>query len=430
MALIGYGAVHTVDILVDEDDGNTSAGDLSLREAIKIAATGDTIAFSVSGTIVLASQLEIDKDLTIVGPGAEPLTVSGNDTYNVFIIQTPSLTVAISDLTIAHGYSSTSGAGIYNAGTLTLTDCLVTENHGAWRGAGVANAGTMTMQHCTIRNNSAAAGDGSGGGLLNGGVATLENCTVEGNTAATSGGGILNEAILTLINCTVSGNTASGIYGGGVANGDKGQATLESCTVSDNDADTGGGIYCDLSGTVNVKNTLIADNTATTTGPDCSGNLESYGYNLIKNATGWTISGDATGNLIGLDPKLGPLADNGGLTFTHALLSDSPAIDAIPPPYNNAPPTDQRGVARPQPAGGYCDIGAVEMALAYANGDVNGDGVIDLLDVRLCLQIAQGYVTGTPQQRAAADGDGDGDVDADDVTILSEYVLGIRSTLP
>jgi hypothetical protein len=63
-------------------------------------------------------------------------------------------------------------------------------------------------------------------------------------------------------------------------------------------------------------------------------------------------------------------------------------------------------------------------------GDVNDDGNIDLLDVRLCARIAQGHVTGTPSQRAAADVDDDGDVDADDVTILSEYVLGIRITLP
>jgi hypothetical protein len=66
----------------------------------------------------------------------------------------------------------------------------------------------------------------------------------------------------------------------------------------------------------------------------------------------------------------------------------------------------------------------------YTTGDVSGDGAIDLLDVRLCARIAQGYLAGTPSQRAAADVDGDGDVDADDVTILSEYVLGARPTLP
>jgi len=70
------------------------------------------------------------------------------------------------------------------------------------------------------------------------------------------------------------------------------------------------------------------------------------------------------------------------------------------------------------------------MQLAYAKGDVNGDGVIDLLDVRLCSQIAQGIITGTAAQRGAADVDDDGGVDMDDVTILSEYVLGARTTLP
>jgi len=68
--------------------------------------------------------------------------------------------------------------------------------------------------------------------------------------------------------------------------------------------------------------------------------------------------------------------------------------------------------------------------VAFTNGDVNGDGIVDLIDVRLCAQIAQGYITGTPQQLTAADVDSDGDVDMDDVTILSEYILGVRTTLP
>jgi len=68
--------------------------------------------------------------------------------------------------------------------------------------------------------------------------------------------------------------------------------------------------------------------------------------------------------------------------------------------------------------------------VAFTKGDVNGDGSIDVIDVRLCLQIAQGYIAGTPQQRAAADVDGDGNVDETDAQILSEYIIGMRTTLP
>ena len=201
---------------------------------------------------------------------------------------------------------------------------------------------------------------------------------------------------------------------------------MNGVTITDNTAGTaGGGIYVETLGAVELKNPLIADNTATTD-PDCSGNLTSYGYNLIENTTGWTISGDTTGNLTGLDPKLGPLADNGGPTETCALLAGSPAIDAgsCTDISGNPVSYDQRGVARP--FGSNCDIGAYEATF----GDLNSDGAIDLLDVRLCAQIATGYIIGTAQQRAAADVDSDGDVDADDVTILSEYILGMRTTLP
>jgi hypothetical protein len=170
-----------------------------------------------------------------------------------------------------------------------------------------------------------------------------------------------------------------------------------------------------------VKNTILADG--------CDGLIDSQGYNLESGEScGCTEDTDQQNT----NPLLDDLQDNGGPTQTRALLHGSPAIDAIPSPsdYNGAPPTDQRGLPRPYPARGLADIGAVEMQLAYANGDVNGDGAIDLLDVRLCARIAHGYLTGTPSQRAAADVNGDGDVDADDVTILSEYVLGDRPTLP
>ena len=167
----------------------------------------------------------------------------------------------------------------------------------------------------------------------------VTNSTVSGNTATSNdssrGGGIYNGGTLNLTNSTISSNTSS----------------------SGNS--TGGGIFNSWA-TVNVRNTIIALNTATT-GPDVDGALISYGFNLIGNDSASTIT-PTTGDEIGtpgspIDPLLGQLANNGGPTKTHALLSGSPAINGAGP---NAPSRDQRGYIRPDTA----DMGAFEFGAA------------------------------------------------------------------
>src|SRR5205823_4230126 len=113
--------------------------------------------------------------------------------------------------------------------------------------------------------------------------------TISGNTADVLGGGLCNLGTATLANATIAANTASGL---------------------DND------------GQLVVRNTVIAANAVA----DCQGTISSQGYNLVQNTAGCTIAGDATGNLVAMDPHLGPLADNGGPTFTHALLAGSAAL--------------------------------------------------------------------------------------------------------
>src|SRR3989337_982403 len=112
------------------------------------------------------------------------------------------------------------------------------------------------------------------------------------------------------------------------------------------------------------RKTIVAGNTASEVGPDCSGTIGSSGYNLVGSTSGCTITGDTTGNLTGVDPLLSPLQDNGGPTLTHPLLPGSPAIAAGNPATpgsggNACEATDQRGVVRPQFAA--CDMGAFEL---------------------------------------------------------------------
>jgi hypothetical protein len=160
----------------------------------------------------------------------------------------------------------------------------------------------------------------------------LVNTTVSENHALDQGGGIMNLGTLWLLNCTIVSNAVFLSEGPG----------------------TGGGV-CN-SGTVYSKNTIFAGNTALT-GPDFFGVLTSQGFNLIQDTSDCTLIGDTTGNLLGVDPLLGPLQDNGGPTYTHALLPGSPAINAGT--NDGAPSTDQRGVSRPQ--GPSTDIGAFEV---------------------------------------------------------------------
>ena len=115
-------------------------------------------------------------------------------------------------------------------------------------------------------------------------------------------------------------------------------------------------MYIVPTGTLGLRNTIVADNSANLPGQDCAGPITSQDYNLIEDVVGCAVTGLTTHNLTGVDAKLAALADNGGGTYTHALLTDSPAHSQIP--ANLCPATDQRGVARL--AGAPCDIGAFE----------------------------------------------------------------------
>jgi CSLREA domain-containing protein len=284
--------------------------------------------------------------------------------------------------------------GVFAVPVATLTEVRLTGNSATGLGGGLSsygggavanNGGVLSLARSTIDGNSSG---GAGGGILNdNGTVTITASSIYSNAAAGSGGGIYNlnqefaQGVITLSNSTLSGNSAVQ-SGGGIFNDRFGATTsLSHVTVANNIADadndgagTGGGI-CKApgirfpdpipSGTVNLTGALLAGNVDLGgEAPDCGGApLDGHGYNLVQNVTGCNLGDDSTGNVTGVDPLLGPLADNGGPTLTHLPADGSPAIDAGNPA--DCPATDQRGVARPADGDGdgaaVCDIGSAEI---------------------------------------------------------------------
>jgi hypothetical protein len=180
------------------------SGPGSLREAVANAASGDTINFNVPypATITLGSTLTIDKNLTISGPGAANLAISGAGAVRVFSIGScSSISVPCSGI------------------TTTISGVTIENGSGYYGGGGVYNTGTLIINKCTLTVNSSNTANGGGAIYNYQGVITLTNSTISGNSVANvgfgyggSGGGILNAfGRLTVSNSTLSGNSASGL---------------------------------------------------------------------------------------------------------------------------------------------------------------------------------------------------------------------------
>jgi hypothetical protein len=390
------------------------SGPGSLRDALGIANDGDTIdATGVSGTILLTSgELQITHNVTINGPGAGNLAVNGNAILRVF--ENFASDATISGFTITNGFTTDvdGGGGILNHGGLTLSGTSILSNNAGSCGAfsisvgGGINSlggGQLTVTNSVISNNAA----GYGGGISNlSGTMTVSNSTISGNSAGNNGGGIYNKgfrgrATLTVTNCIVSGNSTTFI-GGGISNGaDEGGAslTIANSTICGNSADNGGGIGNAASegdtSDVTVSNSTLSGNWATDNGGgiyngyaggsvtlelsniilnagssgenifNIGGTVTSHGYNLSSDDGGGYLT--ATGDQINTDPMLGPLQDNGGPTFTHALLPGSPAINAGNPSFTRPPFFDQRGSPFNRLANGRIDIGSFEVQVSRAS---------------------------------------------------------------
>jgi hypothetical protein len=429
--------VNTAQDVINSIDGTTS-----LREAIEYALTltsPSTITFSKAvfstpQTIFLTlGELSLSNSATITidGPGADLLTVSGSKANRVFDVTG---SAALSGLTITQGMAD-SGAGVENDhGTLTMTDCIITGNGyfngtNQYTGAGLfAYVGTTSLTDCTVSGNAGFKGGGLyiddgtltmtgstisdnnttyGGGicLINGANGTLTDCNISGNIAQTGGGvevsgknstltmtgctvsensateeqgeqfpgggGIIETGGSTLlINCTVSGNSTSNGGGGLAATG--GSSTLINCTVSGNSASTGGGVDVYSEASATLVNTIVAGQTS---GGDVAGSYT-----------------DGGGNLVGGSPLLAPLGDYGGPTPTMPPLPGSNAIGGGTT-GTGVPTTDQRGFAR----GASIDIGAFQTQGTTLLVNVTSDGVgsgLGQLSLRQAVNLADVQTTG------------------------------------
>ncbi len=260
----------------------------------------------------------------------------------------------------ANGY----GGGIYvKNGSASLQDATISGNSAGTDGGGITvRYSTLTLQNATVGGNSAQ--DDGGGIQVGNGLVFGTEATISGNSAGGDGGGIyIRHFSLTLVNATISGNSA-GDDGGGIFEYES-VARLTHATVARNAAGNQGSGLRVLNSTLYLQNSIVADQAA---GPDCAvvGTLISDGYN-IESATscGFTATGDQQ-NAAKLD--LGPLALNPpGATRTHAIGPGSVALNRIPTGVNGCGLAfifDQRGVARPQPVAGSCDVGAYEWVAA------------------------------------------------------------------
>ncbi len=382
-------------------DTNVAAGEqCTLRAAIETAnyvPSSDVITFNSSlnnQTINLDTALPdlgdnpSSGDLEITGPGATLLKVKRDDSaatqFRVFTVPSGK-TATISGLTISGGDSAQDGGAVLNQGTMTLEEVVVSGNRTDTLGGGVHNDGTMTITGSTVNDNNANIG----GGISNKGTMTVTESTINDNDAA-NGGGIATDVTtpktLTITNSTISDNRANG-SGGGLRNVGT-PTTLTNVTIKDNRADNdgngsgaGGGIFRS-SGTVTLRNTIVAENyndpAPSTTPDDISGVVvAASSFNLIGTGGAGGLTNGVNNNQVGVsNPRLGPLANNGGPTRTHALRNNSTALDA----GSNALATgagltnDQRGPAFNRIVDSAdpgtvatVDIGAFEAQVSIAN---------------------------------------------------------------
>ena len=365
-----------------------TTGDIDIRDELVITGAGSALTTIHANTTLLDRILDVDFSTNSLG--LTGLTLEGGNTTGKGGAIFSFLNILnFEDVMIRNNTASAEGGGVYmEGGSLHMLRSEISGNHSGSAGGGFNGFGaSLVATESVIKNNT--GGDG-GGIYVNGGGLTITTSRVEGNSGG-KGGGIfvfIGNSPFTLTQSLVKGNT-SGDYGGGIylhsygtgqvdiinstisgnlaLNNGGGIYTetpvnISHSTIAENQADTdhsekwtptGGGIYGYRATAVfHISNSILANNTGNYFGldpnNDCylglSSSIASQGYNLVEYRGNCDFTG--SGELLALDPHLGPLQDNGGLTHTYALLPGSPAVDKGDPAFTPPPDFDQRGFPR------------------------------------------------------------------------------------
>lgn len=394
MGGVADATTFTVDTLGDPGPVGTT----SLRQAINAINGGTvdphiTFASTLTGTINLNSRLTDFYPVKIEGPGADRITISGQDTSRILYLEPAfpaGIDVTVSGLTFAHGHAEGSqnnrlGAGIFAYNTnLTVSNMVFSQNTAAGDGSGSSGfggaicvcahpGGSLTILNSTLSGNTATT---SGGGIYNDyAPLTIRNSTINGNSAHSQGGGIsvYNGSPVAIENSTITANTLSdpsGTGGGIYSDVRSSGFTLKGVTVTGNSAGHGGGVFDRVNegAPIAIQDSIVAGNTASVDNPDLAGAFNAA-FSLIQTPGGAAVNQAIPGSIIaGQDPQLGPLASNGGPTQTMKPALSSPVIDKG---AAFGLTSDQRGAPRPfnvpsipnsgAPGADGSDIGAVEL---------------------------------------------------------------------
>ena len=381
----------------------------TINGAISKASAGDTVRVAVGTFTGAGSEVVlVDRDINLSGGWDAAFvsqtglsTVDGEQSRRALVVSAAK-SVLIEYFAIQNGAGPTSGGGgIFNLGDLTVENSTIVDNssHGGTQGGGIlTRGGTLSLTNSIVSGNVANSGAGlysDGGSTVNvsdstfvdnvssgqGGALyvfssslTLENTTIRNNTANTAGGGLYqNGGDLNLLNSTVSRNSTNPLWaGGGLYIIGSATVLVNNSTIAYNEAGRGGGIHLAGDDTTTLRNTIIANNIAGSS-PDCRAvKNPSDGYNLVGDSAGCSLS-PLPGDLLDVNPLLGPLQDNGGTTWTHELLPASVAVNAGHPATPGSggdacEATDQRSVDRPE--GFICDIGAFEASSGSPSNSV------------------------------------------------------------
>jgi parallel beta-helix repeat protein len=286
---------------IDVTNCNNS-GSGSLRLAASAAVFGDSIDFALSpscSVITLTSTININSTIAIDGPGAELLSVNGNNAVEIFSVSSGE-SAAINGLTVEDGKSvgSNGGGGIVNLGTLAVSYSTFSDNSASAIGGGISNLGTLVVANATLSDNttgsaSGVSGANGGGGIWNDGLLTIEDTTVSDNSTSVAadpsdGGGIANDnGDIEITSSTVSGNRAAGNVAGTGATGqgggiwsDNGLVILASNSLSGNSAtNDGGAIYDGGGGLASLADSTVLGNSA---------NAEGGG--LFNSGSAWVVT--------------------------------------------------------------------------------------------------------------------------------------------